>query len=78
VGKEKPSGRVWGAGRVAVLALADTIRRELAAGHPLSEIYRRNQAAIPLTYERFRQLVTRYVGPVRDAAKSRDRNENDD
>jgi hypothetical protein len=49
-----------------VLRLAEDIRRDLGAGYPLTDIYRRNQEALGgLTYERFRQLVTRHIGPVR-------------
>jgi hypothetical protein len=64
---EQQPGR-WGAGRVAVMALADTIRADLKAGHSLAEIYRAHTPTLgTLTYERFRQLVTRIIGPVRAA-----------
>lgn len=64
-GDQEQPGR-WGAGRVAVLALADSIRLDLEAGHPLTEIYRKHKATLgALGYERFRQLVTRIVGPIR-------------
>ena len=56
-----PPRRSWGAGRVAFLAMLDTIRGELRQGHPLTAIFARHQAALGIRYAGFCKLVKRYA-----------------
>ena len=50
----------WGAGRVAFLANAASIRQQLEAGHPMTKVYAEFQGRLSgLTYEGFRYHVNR-------------------
>jgi hypothetical protein len=51
----------WGRGRIAVIALRDTIRAEIEAGHPLTDIYQRHEAALGVRYVHFTRLVRKLV-----------------
>jgi hypothetical protein len=54
----KPS---WGVGRVAFVALLDTIRSEIGQGLLLTTIYDRHKAALGISYSGFCKLVARYA-----------------
>jgi hypothetical protein len=48
----------WGAARIAVISLRDEITRDMAAGFPLSEIYRRHPKKLAhLTLGAFQRQV---------------------
>ena len=54
----KPS---WGTGRVAFVALLDTIRSQIGQGLPLTTIYDRHKTALGISYSGFCKLVARYA-----------------
>jgi hypothetical protein len=52
----------WGAARIAVISLRDEITRDLAAGFPVSEIYRRHPNKLGhLTLGAFQRQVRQIV-----------------
>jgi hypothetical protein len=53
--------RVLGAGRVAFLALRETIAAELAEGWSMAEVFRRHQDQLGIQIAQFRSYVSRYV-----------------
>ena len=61
--------KVWGIGRIAILARLETITEELRQGLSLTMIYDRHQAALGVSYRAFCKLVRRYAGEVRPAVR---------
>jgi hypothetical protein len=58
--------RRFAAGRVAFLAMADDVRAQIQAGHPVIEIYRdRKEKLAGICYEQFAKYVRRYIGSGR-------------
>jgi len=53
--------RVLGAGRVAFLALRETIAAELAEGWSIAEVFRRHQDQLGIQIAQFRSYVSRYI-----------------
>ena len=54
----KPS---WGTGRIAFVALLDTIRVEMGQGMLLTTIFDRHKAALGISYSAFCKLVARHA-----------------
>ena len=63
--KDANPPKSWGAGRVAFIALLDTIKAEMAQGHPLIAIFGRHQQILGIGYPSFCRLVARYADDAR-------------
>jgi hypothetical protein len=61
----KPSRVPWGAGRIALFARLDAITSDLAAGWPITAIYKRHMAGLGISYSGFCKLVRRHANEVR-------------
>src|SRR6266700_5733430 len=64
----KPVRAPWGVGRMALFARLDAITADLAAGRPMTTIYKRHMAGRDISYSGFRKLVRRHskdAGPAR-------------
>jgi hypothetical protein len=57
----KPSRAPWGAGRIALFARLDAITSDLAAGWPMTAIYKRHMAGLGISYSGFCKLVRRHA-----------------
>ena len=57
----KPSRVPWGAGRIALFARLDAITSDLAAGWPMTAIYKRHMAGLGISYSGFCKLVRRHA-----------------
>jgi hypothetical protein len=57
----KPARAPWGVGRIALFARLDAITAELAAGWPMTAIYKRHMAPLGISYSGFRKLVRRHA-----------------
>lgn len=55
--------RVLSAGRVAFLALRDTITAELAQGWSIVAVFKRHEKRLGISISQFRSYVRRYVAP---------------
>jgi hypothetical protein len=62
---DKPPRAPWGVGRIALFARLDAIVAELAAGWPMTAVYRRHMAALGISYSGFCKLVRRHAGDSR-------------
>jgi hypothetical protein len=58
---QRPSKPPWGTGRIAFVALRDTIRAEIGQGLLLTTIFDRHKAALGVSYSAFCKLVARYA-----------------
>lgn len=58
---QRPFKPSWGTGRIAFVALRDTIRAEIAQGLLLTTIFDRHKAALGVSYSAFCKLVARYA-----------------
>jgi hypothetical protein len=61
----KPSRVPWGAGRIALFARLDAITSDLAAGWPMTAIYKRHMAGLGISYSGFCKLVRRHANEAR-------------
>ena len=61
----KPSRVPWGTGRIALLARLDAITLDLAAGWPMTAIYKRHMAGLGISYSGFCKLVRRHATEAR-------------
>jgi hypothetical protein len=61
----KPARVPWGAGRIALLARLDAITSDLAAGWPITAIYKRHMAGLGISYSGFCKLVRRHANEAR-------------
>ena len=61
----KPARVPWGAGRIALLARLDAITSDLAAGWPITAIYKRHMAGLGISYSGFCKLVRRHATEAR-------------
>jgi hypothetical protein len=59
--RAKPARAPWGVGRIALFARLDAINADLAAGWPMTAIYKRHMAALGISYSGFRKLVRRHA-----------------
>ena len=55
----------WGAGRIALFARLDAITSDLAAGWPMTAIYKRHMAGLGISYSGFCKLVRRHANEAR-------------
>jgi hypothetical protein len=55
----------WGVGRIALFARLDAITSDLAAGWPMTAIYKRHMTGLGISYSAFRKLVRRHANDVR-------------
>ena len=56
-----PKEKWPGAGRVAFLAQAQTVRESVEAGYPVLFIYRQLEAKLGISYSQFARYVVRYI-----------------
>jgi hypothetical protein len=61
----KPVRAPWGVGRIALFARLDAITADLAAGWPMTAIYKRHMAGLDISYSGFRKLVRRHANDAR-------------
>ena len=61
----KPSRVPWGAGRIALFARLDAITSDLAAGWPMTAIYKRHMVGLGISYSGFCKLVRRHATEAR-------------
>jgi hypothetical protein len=61
----RPSRAPWGAGRIALFARLDSITSDLAAGWPMTAIYKRHMAGLGISYSGFCKLVRRHASEAR-------------
>ena len=61
----KPARAPWGVGRIALFARLDAITAELAAGWPMTAIYKRHMAGLGISYSGFRKLVRRHANDAK-------------
>src|SRR5215471_17402300 len=64
VGRQQ-SRTPWGAGRIALFARLDAITSDLAAGWPMTAVYRRHMPALGISYSGFCKLVRRHTNEAR-------------
>src|ERR1700730_10697852 len=64
-GSGKPARVPWGAGRIALFAWLDSITSDLAAGWPMTAIYKRHMAGLGISYSGFCKLVRRHATEAR-------------
>ena len=67
----KPSRVPWGAGRIALFARLDAITSDLAAGWPMTAIYKRHMAGLGISYSGFCKLVRRHATEARPEHRER-------
>ena len=67
---QRPLKPSWGKGRIAFVALLDTVRHEIGQGLPLTTIYGRHKAALGIGYSGFCKLVSRYADDARPLRSS--------
>lgn len=61
----KPVRAPWGVGRIALFARLDAVTADLAAGWPMTAIYKRHMAGLDISYSGFRKLVRRHANDAR-------------
>jgi hypothetical protein len=61
----RPSRAPWGAGRIALFARLDSITSDLAAGWPMTAIYKCHMAGLGISYSGFCKLVRRHATEAR-------------
>jgi hypothetical protein len=61
----EPARTPWGVGRIALFARLDAITSDLAAGWPMTAIYKRHMTGLGITYSAFRKLVRRHANDFR-------------
>jgi hypothetical protein len=61
----KPARLPWGTGRIALLARLNAITSDLAAGWPMTAIYKRHMAGLGISYSGFCKLVRRHANEAK-------------
>jgi hypothetical protein len=56
-------------GRIALFARLDAITADLAAGWPMTAIYKRHMAGLDISYSGFRKLVRRHANDARQGRR---------
>jgi hypothetical protein len=71
---EQKSKRPWGAGRVAFLALLESVKSDVNEGWSLKEVYRRYAERLAnITYSQFTYYVRRHITGETDVKTTRRR-----
>lgn len=71
---EQKSKRPWGAGRVAFLALLESVKSDIDEGWSLKEVYRRySERLANITYSQFTYYVRRHITGETDVKTTRRR-----